>query len=124
VVRPVDAEVVDLVLACAQLHNTVDGDVKSTVSRPLKELKSFAKVELAPGESKTVFRLGKRAFSDYNVDMRDWHVESGVFEIMAARSSQDVVLIETVEVESTITLATTFGCNSTIGDLLEHPVTA
>lgn len=53
-------------------------DVASSVIRPAKELKGFEKVELKPGETKTVsFTLGKRAFAYYNIKLQDWHVETG-----------------------------------------------
>ena len=53
-------------------------DKESTVIRPVKELRDFAKVELAPGETKTVsFTLDKRAFAYYSVRIHDWHVETG-----------------------------------------------
>ena len=53
-------------------------DVESTVIRPDRELKAFAKVALEAGESKIVhFTLNKRSFAYYNVDMKDWHVETG-----------------------------------------------
>lgn len=43
---------------CVQLYVT---DKESTLIRPRKELKGFEKIELAPGETKTVtFVLGKR----------------------------------------------------------------
>ena len=43
-------------------------DKESTVIRPVKELRDFVKIELAPGETKTVtFTLGKRAFAYYDV---------------------------------------------------------
>ena len=48
-------------------------DKESTVIRPIKELKGFEKVELAPGETKTVtFTLDKRAFAFYSVKLQDW----------------------------------------------------
>lgn len=78
-------------------------DKESTVIRPLKELRGFEKVELAPGETKTVtFTLDKRAFAYYSVKLQDWHVETGAFDIMIGRSSRDIVLTKEVTVESTV----------------------
>ncbi len=58
-------------------------DVASSISRPEKELKGFEKVELQSGEEKAVsFTLDKRAFAYYNVELADWHVESGEFEVL------------------------------------------
>lgn len=100
-------------------------DVESSVIRPRKELKGFAKIELQPGERKTVtFELDKRAFAYYNVDRKDWHVETGTFELLVGKSSRDIVLSASVEVESGQPLAVVFDRNTNIGDLMAHPQTA
>jgi beta-glucosidase len=97
-------------------------DDESTVIRPAKELKGFAKVELQPGEEKTVtITLDKRAFAYYNVELKDWHVESGTFTIMAGSSSADIALTEKVEVVSAQPLPVRVHRNTLIGDLLHHP---
>jgi len=99
-------------------------DLESGVHRPEKELKGFAKVELQPGEAKTVaFELDKRAFAYYNVALKDWHVESGEFAIRVGASSRDIRLEEVVHVESTLALKKTYDRNSTLGDLLGDPRT-
>lgn len=93
-------------------------DVESTVMRPLKELKGFEKVELSPGEEKTLsFTLNKRSFAYYNSNIEDWHVESGDFEILIGKSSRDIVLSQRVKVNSTNELKKTYHLNSTIGDI-------
>ncbi len=97
-------------------------DSESTVIRPVKELRGFEKVDLKPGETKTVtFTLGKRAFAYYNTQIHDWHVESGDFTIMIGRSSRDIVLSENVYVESTAILPVCFTIDSTLGDVMENP---
>lgn len=100
-------------------------DVESSVIRPEKELKGFAKVELQPGEEKDItFTLDKRAFAYYDEEMRDWLVESGQFEILIGRSSRDIVLKERLKVNSTVTINRKYTRNSTLGDLLSDPVGA
>lgn len=100
-------------------------DVESSVIRPEKELKGFEKIELQPGEEKTVtFTLDKRAFAYYNVDLKDWHVESGEFEILIGKSSRDIVLKDSIYVKSTVKLKRAFHRNTTIGDLLDNPTVA
>ncbi|MBM7651402.1 glycoside hydrolase family 3 C-terminal domain-containing protein [Neobacillus cucumis] len=100
-------------------------DVESTMPRPEKELKGFEKVSLQPGEETTVtFELAKRAFAYYNVKLKDWHVETGTFELLVGKSSRDILLKETVEVESTVIIKKVLTRNSTFGDLLEHPIGA
>jgi beta-glucosidase len=97
-------------------------DVASTISRPEKELKGFEKVELQPGEEKIVaFPLNKRSFAYYNVEIKDWHVETGDFRILIGKSSKDLVLSETIHVQSTAALPMVVHRNTTIGDLLAHP---
>ena len=98
-------------------------DVASSVIRPLKELKGFEKVDLQPGEEKIVtFTLGKRAFAYYNITLKDWHVESGDFEILVGSSSDAILLKETVRVNSTVTFKKVFHRNSTLGDILSDPI--
>ncbi|MBD0382768.1 glycoside hydrolase family 3 C-terminal domain-containing protein [Paenibacillus sedimenti] len=100
-------------------------DVQSSVIRPQKELKGFQKVELQPGEQKTVtFVLDKRAFAYYNVQIGDWHVESGAFDLLVGKSSRDIILHTTIEVESSVSLPVSYHRNTTIGDLMENPLTA
>lgn len=100
-------------------------DVESTMPRPEKELKGFEKVSLQPGEEKTVtFELGKRAFAYYNVKLKDWHVETGTFEILVGKSSRNILLRDKVDVESTVTIKKILNRNSTFGELMEHPVGA
>lgn len=100
-------------------------DVTSSVIRPEKELKGFEKVELQPGEEKTVtFLLDKRAFAYYNVDRKDWHVETGDFEILIGKSSKDIVLMDTLYVQSSVLFKKPVHRNTTIGDLLTDPILA
>jgi beta-glucosidase len=100
-------------------------DRESTVIRPVKELKGFAKVELKPGERKTVsFRLDKRAFAYYEPRIRDWRVESGEFDILVGASSRDIRLEATLYVESTSKLPWEIHRNTLIGDLLADERTA
>jgi beta-glucosidase len=74
-------------------------DVESSVQRPDKELKAFKKVELRPGETKTVeFALEERAFAFYDVDGRRWVVEPGKFEILVGSSSRDIRVSKTCEI--------------------------
>lgn len=98
-------------------------DVESNVSRPSKELKGFDKVSLNPGEEKELsFELDKRSFAYYNVDIKDWHVETGEFEILVGKSSRDIILKEIVTVNSTVEMKIVVTKNTAIGDIVYHPV--
>ncbi|MEN1990515.1 glycoside hydrolase family 3 C-terminal domain-containing protein [Paenibacillus hubeiensis] len=100
-------------------------DVESTVPRPLQELKGYKKVSLEPGEETAVhFELDKRAFAYYDVKLKDWHVETGKFDILVGKSSREIELVETVEVESSIVLTKRITRHSTFGELLQHPIGA
>ena len=71
-------------------------DIKSSVTRPEKELKAFAKVELAPKQTKTVtFTLDREAFWFFDVTRNEWATEPGDFEILVGASSRDIRLSET-----------------------------
>ncbi|MEG0051091.1 MAG: glycoside hydrolase family 3 C-terminal domain-containing protein [Terrisporobacter sp.] len=97
-------------------------DVKSNVIRPEKELKGFEKIGLKPGEEKEVhFELNKRSFAYYNIDIKDWYVESGEFEILIGKSSKDIVLEEAVIVNSTVDIKMTVTKNTAIGDIAHLP---
>lgn len=76
-------------------------DVESSVYRPDKELKGFAKVHLDAGESTTVeITLDRRSFSVWDVAAHDWLVEAGQFQIVVGRSSVDAVATVEVQVDS------------------------
>lgn len=93
-------------------------DRESTVFRPVRELKGFEKIALAPGESRTVsFELGRRDFAYWNEALHDWHVETGSFGIQIGRSSRDIVLEADVLVRGTVALPTHFTMDSIFMDL-------
>lgn len=67
-------------------------DLVASVVRPLKELKGFQKVLLAPGESKTVtFAVDAQMLSFYNRQLK-WGAEPGRFELMIGSASDDIRL--------------------------------
>ena len=87
----------------AEVAQVYVNDVESTIFRPVKELKGFKKVFLKAGEEAEIsIDLDKRAFAYYNVNLGDWHVESGDFKILVGASSRDIKLEATVYVESTV----------------------
>lgn len=83
----------------AQLYVGVDS---KTIFRPKKELKGFKKIHLESGESKKVrIPFDDYTFRYYNVESKDWEVESGEYKISIGASSQDVRLETTYNVEGT-----------------------
>jgi beta-glucosidase len=76
-------------------------DMQSTIFRPPKELKGFAKIELQPAEeAEIILSLDKRAFAFYDVASCDWVVEAGDFEILVGASSRDIRLTTTLLVSA------------------------
>lgn len=74
-------------------------DVVGSVSRPLKELKGFKRISLAPNETQTVtFQLTPEHLSMYNKEMKKV-IEPGEFEILVGSSSADIRLKTTLTVK-------------------------
>lgn len=89
-------------VAGAEIAQLYVKDRESTIFRPEKELKGFKKVFLEPGEEKTVtLTLDKRSFAYYNVNISDWHVETGIFDILVGSSSRNILLSAELKVNST-----------------------
>lgn len=87
----------------AEIAQIYVADKESTIYRPVKELRAFKKVFLKAGEEKEVrMELSKRAFAFYNVELGDWMVETGEFDILVGASSRDIRLTATMTVTSTV----------------------
>jgi beta-glucosidase len=72
-------------------------DLVGSISRPVKDLKDFAKVDLKAGESKTVrFTIDKEKLSFYNQKLQ-WVAEPGEFDLMIGASSSDIRLSDKFE---------------------------
>lgn len=66
-------------------------DLKSSLPRPVKELKGFSKVKLAPGETREItFTIGKEALSFFDDARHEWVAEPGKFEAWIGASSTDI----------------------------------
>ncbi|MEG2592466.1 MAG: glycoside hydrolase family 3 C-terminal domain-containing protein [Bacteroides sp.] len=66
-------------------------DKKSSLPRPVKELKGFSKVHLAPGQEKTVtFTIDKEALSFFDDTKHEWVAEPGKFEALIGASATDI----------------------------------
>ncbi|MEJ5257327.1 MAG: glycoside hydrolase family 3 N-terminal domain-containing protein [Fervidobacterium sp.] len=71
----------------------------ASVTRPVKELKGFAKVNLKPGEKrKVLFNLHTDVLAFYGRDMK-LCVEPGVYNVMIGSSSDDIRLKGSFEVD-------------------------
>ena len=68
-------------------------DRVASVERPPQELKGFAKIALAPGETRSVsIKLDRRAFAFWDVELSAWLAEAGDFELRIGASSRDIRL--------------------------------
>ena len=66
-------------------------DVKSSLPRPVKELKEFQKVTLAPGEQRDItFTIDKSMLSYYDDSKGEWVMEPGRFEALIGASAGDI----------------------------------
>lgn len=66
-------------------------DKKSSLPRPIKELKGFKKVRLAPGEEKAVtLTIDRKALSFFDDTRHEWVAEPGKFEAIIGSSSKDI----------------------------------
>lgn len=93
-----------------------------TIIRPVRELRAFEKIALAPGETKTVtFTLDKRAYAYWSTETHDWHVESGEYEIQIGKNAQEIGLSHSVYVNSETVISKVFTFNSTMGEIMADP---
>jgi beta-glucosidase len=66
---------------------------RPALRRPLRELKSFAKVYLAPGQSQQLnFKLEQRDFMYFDPEQQSWVLNAEAFIIEMGRSSRDIAL--------------------------------
>ena len=97
-------------------------DHESGLERPVKELKGFAKVELQPGETKTVsIALDFRAFAYYHPEYKQWITEDGEFDILIAASAADIRHTLRVALKSTLRLPCILDKESTIREWMADP---
>lgn len=97
-------------------------DHEAGLVRPDKELKGFAKVALAPGETKTVnIGLDFRAFAFYHPEYKQWITEDGAFDLLIGASAADIRHKLTVTLRSTLDLPCLLDKESTIREWLADP---
>lgn len=90
--------------------------------QPEKALRHFAKVSLAPGESRTVtFVLSFRDFASYEPAIDDWVVDGGAYDLLIGTSSRDLPICEPVEVVSTRSAFAPLTRTSLLKQLGAHP---
>ncbi len=84
----------------------------SAIERPIKELKGFARVELNPGETKSVtMTLHHDQLSYFNADTHTFDVEAGTVDILVGASSADIRLTDKINTEAAV-VKTTYKSNA------------
>ncbi len=97
-------------VAGAEVVQIYVADPEPSVLRPLRELKAFAKVELAPGAAQRLaFTLDGRDLSYWHRAARRWVVDTGEMRVDVGSSSRDI--------RGSVIVAVT-------GDRLDQPLTA
>ncbi|MDP9351402.1 MAG: glycoside hydrolase family 3 C-terminal domain-containing protein, partial [Chloroflexota bacterium] len=77
-------------------------DTTASVSRPERELKGFAKVELEPGQSTTVtLSLDRTSLAYWDDQRHSWVAEAGEYEVEIGASSRDIRQRATFELTGT-----------------------
>ncbi len=100
------------------VHDRVSGLV-----RPQKELKGFAKVDLEPGETKTVsVHLDQRAFAFWHPGHGAWISEAGEFDILFGASATDIRATVSASLIATQALPSLLHAESTLREWLADPV--
>ena len=79
------------------------GKQSETIFRPVRELKGFARVTLAPGEEKSVhIAFEDKTFRFYDTRTNTWEVESGNYQIMVGTDADTMVLEGSLEIAGTV----------------------
>ena len=85
----------------SEISQVYVGKKDSLVYRAPKELKEFTKVKIAPGEKSTVtVELSSDSFKYYSVELNDWALEDGEYDIYVGASSTDIKLVGKVLVKN------------------------
>jgi beta-glucosidase len=86
--------------AGAEVAQIYVGDPSATVARPVKELKGFSRIILAPGESRHVMvALDRRSLAYWDTNTHKWKVDPGKFIVYVGDSSRNIQMQQTFKVQ-------------------------
>jgi beta-glucosidase len=92
------------------------------IRRPVRELRAFAKVELQPGEARTVsLDLDRRAFAYWDVELGDRVVAAGDYAVQVCADAE-TVLVEQVVTLTGDSVVRELSMESSVGDWFAHPL--
>lgn len=73
----------------------------TSIDRPIKELRGYAKIHLAPGEKKPAnVSLDRESFACFDETSKKWIVEAGKYSVLVGTSSKDIHATLDIEVGS------------------------
>lgn len=97
-------------------------DPESSATRPVRELKGFARIELDPGQTGHVdVELDQRAFSYWSTGLHKWVVEAGEFDIEVGQDSRTIAASQSITVDAP-PVATPLNENSTLAEWFADPL--
>jgi len=100
-------------------------DINGTPDRPVKELKGFAKVSLAPGETKTVtMTIDARSLSYFEEKLSDWFAPTGKYQILVGDASDHITACAELHFTTAKIVPMRMDGSITIGELMANPATA
>lgn len=98
------------------------GTEEGPVRRPVRELRAFEKIHLAPGTSRTVtLTLERRAFTYWDIEESGWVVAPGSYRVQICENAATVLHEETVELVGD-EIVRPLTMNSTVEDWMTHPI--
>lgn len=106
-----------------QLYVGVDLRTMS-IKRPIRELKGFEKIELNPGETKTVkFKMDKSSFAIWDNGSHKFRVVGGTYKIEIGKSVENIVLEKEILVENEFQpRGIKYNIMTPICEVVEHPI--
>ncbi|MFJ9711657.1 glycoside hydrolase family 3 C-terminal domain-containing protein [Streptomyces sp. NPDC101234] len=129
----VTADSTDIVTVTVTVTNTGDRFGKHVVqiyvapppcpvNRPVRELRGFAKVALAPGESTDVeIVLDRRAFAYWDITRVGWTVAPGRYLVQLADNAHDVITTAEIRLPGDTVVGAPLTLDSSIGEWFGHP---
>ncbi len=98
------------------------GQVAPVIARPPRELKGFARIDLAPGGSQAVWlTLDSRAFAHWSTARSGWVVAPGRYQLSVGSSSRDIHASTTIELDGTTAARPSLNDTSTLAEWLSDP---
>ena len=107
--------------AGAEVVQIYASDPHSTLHKPVKELIAFKKVFLQPGEKRELrFEISMDKLSSYDGDLKQWTLEEGYYDLLAATSSDEKDIFARERIYIDVESPYSYGENSTVKTMYEH----